>query len=195
MAANIVVADVVVTLDTRDIEALGLGKIISFPIIAFGHASLQLYPNTGNTIGVPMPAAGKFGMKKTITRMFIQGDPARGYVYVYDSVRNTIRIYENGGFTPPGTIAFDPHTHDVRIIGGVTADEDLGVLASGPTLGKLAANNRVIAGADQATKGGVVPVVATASVSGSSVAAGALVEVANGTVVLVTTLRLMVIGA
>lgn len=194
MAANIVVADVVVTLDTRDIEALGLGKIISFPSIAFGHASLQLYPNTGNTIGVPMPAVGKFGMKKAITRMFIQGDPARGYVYVYDSVRNTIRIYENGGFTPPGTIAFDPHTHDLRLIGGITTTESVAV-QGGDTLGKNAATNRVIAGADQAAKGGVVPVVATASVSGSSVAAGALVEVANGTVVLVTTLRLMVIGS
>jgi len=194
MAANIVVADVVVTLDTRDIEAPGLGKIISFPSIAFGHASLQLYPNTGNTIGVPMPAVGKFGMKKAITRMFIQGDPARGYVYVYDSVRNTIRIYENGGFTPPGTIAFDPHTHDLRFIGGIAATEPVAI-ATGDTLGKNAATNRVIAGADQATNGGVVPVVATASVSGSSVAAGALVEVANGTVVPVTTLRLMVIGA
>lgn len=107
MAANIVVADVVVTLDTRDVEALGLGKIISFPSIAFGHASLQLYPNTGSTIGVPMPAIGKFGMKKALTRMIIQGDPALGYYYVYDTVRHTVRIYQSAA--DPGALVELPN--------------------------------------------------------------------------------------
>jgi hypothetical protein len=143
MAANIVVADVVVTLDTRDIETMGIRKRVSFPSIAFGHASLQLYPNTGITIGVPMPAIGAFGMKKAITRMFIQGDPARGYYYVYDPVNNTIRIYQSAGFTPAGTIT------------NGTPD----------------------------------------TFAGAAVAAGPPVEVPNGTVVLVTVLQLMVIGA
>lgn len=54
--------------------------------------------------------------------------------------------------------ALGTHAHDIKVIGGITADEDVGILASGPTLGKLAATDRTIVGADSATKGGVVAI-------------------------------------
>ena len=82
--------------------------------------------------------------------------------------------------------------------GGVTADEDVGVLASGPTLGKLAAVNRVIAGADQATKGGVVGVSAgtpAGALSGTiTITSGPLTELGN-VAVAVTELKLEILGA
>lgn len=183
MAANIVVADVVVTLDTRDVEALGLGKIISFPSIAFGHASLQLYPNTGSTIGVPMPAIGKFGMKKALTRMIIQGDPALGYYYVYDTVRHTVRIYQS---------AADPGAPSIA---AATAGTPAGTIADTPA-GTVDPGTHVFTGTPgtPAFTGAELPT-HTHALTGATGVAAALVELPNGTVVPVTTLRLTVIGA
>jgi hypothetical protein len=128
--------DVTVTIIDKD--ATRRGRRVNLCTVAFGDAQLT-YPATG----VPLPAKESFGMFQQILSLVVVKKPINGYLYTYDSTNHSLRI--------EGT-----HTHDVLVIGGVTADEDVGVLASGPTLGKLAATNRTLAGADSATKGGVV---------------------------------------
>lgn len=83
----------------------------------------------------------------------LEGKPKSGYVFEWVPSTAKLKVLVS--------------SHNLLVIGGITADEDVGVLASGPTLGKLAATNRTVAGADAATKGGVV--------------AAPLVEIANGT--------------
>jgi len=184
--ADLAASDVTVTLIKR-------GRIPGFANLA---RVTMAFGNTSKTVpsaGIPLPADLKmFGVRGEIFGMVVEGAPTDGLVYHYDSAGHKLVIRQSPGFTPPGTIVIDSHVHDLRVIGGITADEDLGVLASGPTLGKLAASNRVIAGADQATKGGVVPVVATATVSGSSVAAGPLAAYTGA--IAPTTVKALVFG-
>lgn len=80
--------DVTVSLIPQDIEPLGMGKIMSFPSVAFGNGVIQYH----NTTKVPMPAIGNFGMKKQIKRVFIE-QPANGYIYHFDKTNNRIRIF------------------------------------------------------------------------------------------------------
>jgi hypothetical protein len=94
----------------------------------------------------------------------LEGKPKLGYIFEWVPATQKLKVYKSG--------AVAAHTHDVKVIGGITADEDLGVLASGPTLGKLAATNRTVAGVDSATKGGVV--------ASGAIAQAALAEVTNG---------------
>ena len=195
--ADLTASDVVVTLLPHDSYNPPGALNTSFPAIAFGDAS-KTYP----TNGIPLPAMGLLGkFEKEIKRIFITPPPGDGYVYKWDKTNGTIRIYQgNGGTVSGATFTGTPlaaHTNDLRVIGGITADEDLGVLASGPTLGKLAATNRVIAGADQATKGGVVGVSAgtpAGNLSGTiTITSGPLAELGN-VAVAITSLDLMVVG-
>lgn len=157
--ADLAASDVTVTLIKR-------GRIPGFAnigliSIAFGNA-VKTVPSAG----IPLPVVmAKYGVRGIIYGIKFFGQPADGLVYQYDLTNHKLLIRQS---PPAATITLNSHTHDLRIIGGVTADEDVGVLASGPTLGKLAATNRVIAGADQATKGGVVGVVATGTVDGAA---------------------------
>jgi len=195
--AEIAITDVVTTISLQDMDYSQQGRVKSFPTIAFGGGGLKY-----DTYGIPVPDFKKFGMKKVVKRLRIE-QPPDGYEYRYDKtprVANpvapygTIRIFGSAGFTPAGSIAVADHTHDMKVIGGITADEDVGVLASGPTLGKLAATDRTIVGADSATKGGVVAKTGlTATLTGTAVAAAALVELGN-VVVPATVLELEVIG-
>ena len=203
--ADIAVKDVVVTQTSNDEDYSGQRLNRMFPKIAFGDGSMT-YP----TYGIPLPDISQFRLKQFIKRLYIQ-QPPDGYEYRYDpTVRTanpvaphgTIRIFQgNGGTVSGATFTGTPlaaHTHDLRIIGGVTADEDVGVLASGPTLGKLAATNRVIAGANQATQGGVVGVSAgtpAGALSGTiTITSGPLTELGN-VAVAATELKLDSLGA
>ena len=195
--ADLTASDVVVTLLPHDSYNPPGMLNTSFPTIVFGDAS-KTYPANG----IPLPAMGLLGeFKKEIKRIIITSPPGDGYVYKWDKVNGTIRMYQgNGGTVSGATFTGTPlaaHTHDLRVIGGITADEALGALASGPTLGKLAATNRVIAGADQATKGGVVGVSAgtpAGSLSGTiTITSGPLAELGN-VAVAITSLDLMVVG-
>lgn len=114
--------------------------------------------------GVPLPAKSKFGMPQgQIDHMSIMGNEGQGYVWKYDRTNHTLRCYTSA--------ALANHTHDMKFIGGIATTEAV-MIADGDTLGKNAATNRTIVGADSATKGGVV--------SGGAVAAGALTELATG---------------
>lgn len=168
--ADLAAVNVTVNLVPQDQEFMGK-KRVSFPVIAFGNGVLT-YPANG----VPLPAMGAFGMKKEIKRVFIEGQPGDGFIYKYDRAHHTIRIYQSA--------ALVTHTHDLKYIGGIAETEAV-MIAGGDTLGKNAATDRTIAGADSATKGGVV--------AGGAVAAGALAELGN-VVVAAKTLYLMVVG-
>jgi len=192
---DLVANDVSVVLPSAAVLYPPIPLIIAAPDLHFGDGS-KTYP----THGIPLPPISAFGLKKALGRFFIE-QPANGYLYVFDPDYYTIRIFQGNGGTISGATfvgdALATHVHDLRVIGGVTADEALGVLASGPTLGKLAATNRVIAGADQATKGGVVPVSAgtpAGTITGTvTIVAGPLGELGHVAVAAVV-LRVMVFG-
>lgn len=121
--------------------------------------STQTYPATG----VPLPAISKFGLKKAIDFVNVMSTPGDGYVVKYDKTNHSLRIYQAG--------AVSTHTHDIKVLGGGAFDSDsgIGTIASGgPKLSKTAATDQVIAGADSATKGGVV--------AAGAVSAGGLAE-------------------
>ena len=168
--AYIAASDVTVTLNSRDIERLGLGKMVSFPTMAFGDESLT-YP----AAGIPMPAIGHFGMKKVITRVFIE-QPANGFVYHFDRTNHKLRIFLGaaraaitvanhinlalpavvGNVTlpvPTGNVASVSHYHDLYATNAIGVEVDgIGVNANSLT----AANNATIPGADSAANGGVM---------------------------------------
>lgn len=195
-----VAADVTITKVKK--QRVGLMKE-SLYLVAFGDAS-----KTVPTNGIPLPALGLFGLKQVD---FHQLAPVtvNGYAYRYDETNHSIRLFQVPGFTPAGTVAapvfsgsaLGAHTHDVKLIGGITATEPVAV-QSGDTLGKNAATDRTIAGADAATKGGVVGVTggtpagsnSAPAFTGAAVAAGALSEVPTTHAPAATVLRLMLRG-
>lgn len=182
--------DVTVTLAQQDRDMFGFAHKVSFPTLALVSGGSKTYPANG----IPLPAIGAFGMNKAIKFFQFMGSPGNGYVYKYDKVRHTLRIYVTGA---SGTLTFDAlaaHTHDIKLIGGITATEPVAV-AGGDTLGKNAATDRTIAGADVATKGGVVAASAGTPSATGTLADGPLAELATGAVVTaVTDLIAMVIG-
>lgn len=222
-------SDVTVTLVPQDVEFLGMGLRMSLPTINFGNGS-KTYPANG----VPLPSIGNFGMKKAIKRVMIQGPPGTGYVYKYDPTNHTVRIYQGAGLTPAGSVsavsagtpagtvaapvftgdALATHNHDLKVMGGASGgiDEAIGVEGT-DTLAKDAATDRTIAGADSATKGGVVGTGAgtpagtcsapaftgsalathTHTLTGDAVAAAPLAELGN-VAVAATQLELTIIG-
>lgn len=193
---DIAQVNVVVTQTNDDEDYSGQRYNRMFPIIAFGNGAL-LYP----TYGIPLPDIQQFRLKQLIKRLFIQ-QPPDGYEYRYDpTVRTanpvapygTIRIFQGNG---AGTISFAAlaaHTHDVKLIGGITATEPVAV-QGGDTLGKNAATDRTIAGVDSATKGGVVAASAGTPAGTGTIAAGALVELGS-VAVPATVLKLEILGA
>ena len=195
--ADIAQKDVVVTQTSNDEDYSGQRLNRMFPKIAFGDGTLT-YP----TYGIPLPDISQFRLKQFIKRLHIQ-QPPDGYEYRYDeTVRTanpvapygTIRIFQSNGVGSVTFPALAAHTHDILVKGGITADEALGVLSSGPTLGKSAATDRTIAGATVATKGGVVAVSAGTPVGTAGGSTGPMVELGN-VAVAATVLPLEILGA
>ncbi len=111
---------------------------------------------------------------------FLQVSGKNGYIFEYDYSNAKLLAY-----TP--TIVGAAHTHDFRIIGGTAAAGTDTLNVKALVLGKEEAADKVVAGADEATKGGVVA-------SGAIVAAAAT-EVADTTnLSAVTGVRVMCIG-
>lgn len=77
---------------------------------------------------------------------FVRIQGMAGYMYEYDAANGKMLCRQ---------VASADHTHDIKLIGGITATEPVAV-QGGDTLGKNAATDRTIAGATSATKGGVV---------------------------------------
>ena len=87
---DITAAGVAVTLLPQDYYNPPGMLNVSFPTIAFGNAS-DTYP----TNGIPLPDMGLLGeFKKEIKRILITPPPGDGYIYKWDKVNKTIRIYE-----------------------------------------------------------------------------------------------------
>jgi hypothetical protein len=65
--------------------------------IAFGDG-VNTYPVNG----VPLPARGLFGMVRFLERLLLDSpSPGDGFVYKWDSINNSIRIYESAGVVGP----------------------------------------------------------------------------------------------
>lgn len=124
--------------------------------VAFGNGAL-LYPSGG----VPLPALSYFELDH-VDFFDLWAETIDGLTYKYDKTNHKVRIFQSA--------SVPAHTHDIQLIGGITATEPVAV-EGGDTLGKNAATDRTIAGADSATKGGVV--------AKAAVAAAALVELGN----------------
>ena len=195
--ADLTASDVVVTLLPHDSYNPPGMLNTSFPTIVFGDAS-KTYPANG----IPLPAMGLLGeFKKEIKRIIITSPPGDGYVYKWDKVNGTIRMYQgNGGTVSGATFTGTPlaaHTHDILLLAGVTATEPVACDGASLNFGKNAATNRTIAGANSATKGGVVAVTAgtpAGSLSGTiTITSGPLAELGN-VAVAITSLDLMVVG-
>lgn len=93
----------------------------------------------------------------------LEAKPKSGYIFEWIPTTNKLMVYKSA--------AIATHVHDVKLIGGITATEPVAV-QGGDTLGKNAATDRTIAGANSATKGGIV--------AAGAVAQSALAEVTTG---------------
>lgn len=83
--------DVTITLAAQNVDVMPGMKTVCLPTIAFGNGTLT-YP----TGGVPLPAIGKFGMKRELQRLLLQQPSANGFVYKYDSANHKIKIFTQG---------------------------------------------------------------------------------------------------
>jgi len=148
--------------------------------------------------------------------------PNGGYSFEYDYTNRKVKAFtptvqHTHVFTGSALAAHNhvftgeelaAHVHDLLVKGEITSDEDLGLLASGPTLGKSAAGDRTVVGVDSATKGGVVGLTAgtpaganaeitagTPAGANANAAAAAAAEVASATdLTALTDVRFVAIG-
>jgi len=103
--------------------------------------------NYNRTFAEITAITGKFG---TLMEVICSTISDNGYLIRWDKVGKAFKAYYPA----------DNHTHNLTYIGGITASEAVAI-DGGDTLGKNAATDRTIVGADSATKGGVVAVAAT----------------------------------
>lgn len=139
--AAIVAGDLTITVNNRDRVRVNQKSMV-MAHVAFT-AGAQTYP----TNGIPLPAVGAFGMKRAIDFVNVMPTPGDGYLVKYDKANHTLRIYQGS--------AISTHTHNLKFIGGIAETEAV-MIAAGDTLGKNAATDRTVLGADSAAKGGVV---------------------------------------
>lgn len=116
--------------------------------------------NYNSTLAEIVAITGKF---KNIIQVICSTISDNGYLARWDATGEAFKAYY-------ATAAAAAHTHNLIYIGGITASEPVAIEA-GDKLGKNAATNRTIVGADSATKGGVV--------TAAAVNATAALEVAN----------------
>ncbi len=135
-------------------------KLLGYPGIGAIFGSVNV-TNYNQTLAEITGITGKF---KGVSTVLLGGPSSLGYLLSWDPTGKALKAWYSNG-----TAA---HTHDLLFIAGITATEPVAI-AGGDTLGKNAATNRTIAGANSATKGGVVP--------NTLIAAGALIEVASDT--------------
>ena len=116
--------------------------------------------NYNQTLAEITAITGKFG---TLLQVVCSAISDNGYLLRWDVVGKAFKAYYP-------TAAAAVHTHDLTYIGGITITEPVAI-EGGDKLGKNAATNRTIVGADFATKGGVN--------TAAAVSATAALEVTN----------------
>lgn len=133
------------------------------------------FDSSYTTGGLAITAA-QIGLGRIDFLEFDQG--ASGYIVNYDKTTGKVLVYSSAmGATFTGN-ALATHTHDMKYIGGITATEPVAI-QGGDTLGKNAATDRTIAGANSATKGGVVAV--SAGTPDGTITGGSTSEVSTNT--------------
>lgn len=171
--ADIAATDITITLNR--VKKLEDGRKIVNAKMVFGDGALT-YPAGG----VPISKA-KLGCPTVISSLTVIGKGTSGYEWSYDTLNEKLVAMQSAAVsahthtgpshthTGPAHTHTADHTHDQLYIGGITATEAVAI-QGGDTLGKNAATNRTIVGADSATKGGVV---ATSGLTTSSDGTGA----------------------
>lgn len=142
--------DITVTLNApeRDIGGGGVFKNISIATIAFGNGAL-----TYATGGVPMPAIGRFGMKRAVDLMLIEQPSANGFIYKYDAANNKIKIFTQG-FLTGGTVAGAAEN-------GALVTDSAGAEATAPRMPKTAVNTTYDTGPMIELPNGLAPAAVT----------------------------------
>jgi hypothetical protein len=147
--------------------------------LAFGDGALT-YPAGGVPITI-----GKLGCPNTIESLTIYDKGTSGYEWSYDTTNKKLV----GFYSPAVAANTATHTHDILVKGGQAASTTNDVAVYTALLGKEAATDATIVGANSATSGGVV---ASAALSISQ-AASALTQLSTVAIV-ATTLKCEVIG-
>lgn len=165
--ANLEAADVTYTiLNTRKLSGSPSRKFNRVRL-AFGDASDE-YPSGG----IPL-TIGKLGCPTVVESLSIVDKGTSGYEFKYDQSTAKLVMFQ----APAQT-----HDHDIFILGGQTHDATLGLNAS--SLGKNAATNITLNGANSATTGGILS---------ETLAAAALVQ-PSGVAIAAQTIEVEVIG-
>jgi len=165
--ANIAAGDVTYTLVTQRVEGSRQKNRVR---LAFGDSSLT-YPAGGIPITI-----GNLGCPSDVESMVIVDKGTSGYSFMYDQSAAKLVMFQ----APAQT-----HDHDLKIIGGqAAAGTAAAAYYATDILGKEAATNVTIAGADSATKGGVIS---------ETLAAAALVE-PSAVAIVAQTIEVEVIG-
>lgn len=151
--ADIAAANVTYTI--LNSRTLGDSRRFNRVRLAFGDGALT-YPANG----IPL-TKGKMGCPTVVESLIVVDQGTSGYTFQYDQSAEKLVV-----------LAAATHTHDIKVIGGITVDELAGVNAS-VVFGKNAATNRTIAGADSATNGGIVATTLSAG-AGSEASAVAI---------------------
>jgi hypothetical protein len=165
--ADIAASDITVTLVKQ--RKLADSRNSNLVRLAFGDGALT-YPAGG----IPI-SKGKLGCPTVIESMVIVDKGTSGYSFMYDQSAEKIVMFQ----APAQT-----HTHNFKVIGGQAAAGTDALSAKTLTLGKEAATDITIAGANSATLGGVVS---------ATLAAGAMVEPSAVTIA-AQTIEVEVIG-
>ena len=154
--ANIAASDITVTLKNQ--RKLSDSRNMNRVLLAFGNGALE-YPAGG----IPI-SKGKLGCPTIIESMVIVDKGTSGYSFMYDQSAEKIVMFQ----APAQT-----HDHDILILGGQTHDATLGLNVA--SLGKNAATNITLNGANSATTGGILSeaLAAAAMVEPSTVAIAA----------------------
>ncbi len=154
--ANIASSDITVTLVNRDCVGGSLKKRNVVKLV-FGDGALT-YPAGG----VPI-SKGNLGCPNVIESLIVFDKSTSGYAWSYDKANEKLVAIQNAA-----------HAHDVLLKGGQAA---AGTAAAAwyatDILGKEAVTDKTIAGADSATKGGVMASTALAGSQPSAVAIAA----------------------
>jgi len=156
--ADIAAGDVTYTV--KNLRKMGDHRNFNRIQLAFGDGALT-YPASG----IPLTIA-KLGCPTVVESLIVVDQGTSGYVFKYDQSAKKLVMFQ----APAQT-----HTHDVKIIAGQAAAGTDAISAKTLTLGKEAATNITIAGANSATLGGVVSttLAAAASTEPSAVAIAA----------------------
>jgi hypothetical protein len=139
--ADIAASDVTITVEKKSIEGKQKRNRVK---IAFGNGALT-YPAGG----IPMPAFGKFGMKRDLAFLTVfDEDNGTGLHWKYDKVNKKLRCYVQGyAHGTGGAVTLDDYPVNAAV--GVTSGISVSLTTgAGATTGRLGALVELAATAD-----------------------------------------------